>query len=312
VLQCAGVAEDPFVTVMSAADPVEAEVVRDLLQQEGIPSSSSGHMHSSLLGAAGGALIPITIQVPRSMAAEAQRIIAAMREFDHVLPDGEGGRAVPAGEMAWRLDREDIDEEDRGEGPYRSALAPVGTRDQRLKRVATFCAIALTFGAGHFYARQARAGLLLLLGEVAVIAMVLAGHTMAIVGLPVLVAADLAGSLYAVSRPDAATAPATLGRAAARLAPWLALVIVLVLFVGPHLHAAGCEEERGQARVGDRCAADRDCARGLCVAGVAGSEPTCTVSCGASDDCPRGWSCSGVTAGGVLVCRRGPATPFGQ
>jgi hypothetical protein len=69
---------------------------------------------------------------------------------------------------------------------------------------------------------------------------------------------------------------------------------------------------RGDARTGERCAQDRDCARGLCVAGVAGQNAACTVSCGSDDECPDGWSCTGVTQANVVVCSRGAATPFGR
>lgn len=69
---------------------------------------------------------------------------------------------------------------------------------------------------------------------------------------------------------------------------------------------------RGDARTGQPCRRDNDCAHGLCVAGVAGDEPTCTISCMASDDCPEGWSCTGVTQANVVVCARGGATPFGR
>lgn len=68
----------------------------------------------------------------------------------------------------------------------------------------------------------------------------------------------------------------------------------------------------GDAQTGDACESDRDCQRGLCVAGIAGESGVCTVSCGSSDECPEGWSCSGVTEGNVLICRQGAATPFGQ
>ncbi len=73
---------------------------------------------------------------------------------------------------------------------------------------------------------------------------------------------------------------------------------------------AGCG--RGDARTGAPCSRDTDCAHGLCVAGVAGQEPACTISCMESEDCPEGWTCSGVTQRNVVVCARGSATPFGR
>jgi len=68
---------------------------------------------------------------------------------------------------------------------------------------------------------------------------------------------------------------------------------------------------RGDARFGAPCGRDRDCAEGLCVAGVDGPDSVCTKSCGHTSDCPREWACSGVTQSNVLVCSHGSPTPFG-
>lgn len=84
---------------------------------------------------------------------------------------------------------------------------------------------------------------------------------------------------------------------------WLVLLLLA-------LTPSGCG--RGSARTGERCGGDRECARGLCVAGIAGSGGACTVSCAADDECPQGWSCSGVTQANVVVCARGGSTPFGR
>jgi hypothetical protein len=77
------------------------------------------------------------------------------------------------------------------------------------------------------------------------------------------------------------------------------------------LLVAGCGTQRGDKRVGDRCANASECADGYCVAGIHGDEPACTKTCGQTDQCPRGWACSGVTEDNVLVCAFGAPTPFG-
>lgn len=74
---------------------------------------------------------------------------------------------------------------------------------------------------------------------------------------------------------------------------------------------AGCGG-RGNVRFGERCHSDEECARGLCVAGVAGHNAVCTISCATGDDCPTGWSCHGVTQANVVVCAAGASTPFGM
>lgn len=102
--------------------------------------------------------------------------------------------------------------------------------------------------------------------------------------------------------------PVMLGRRARTLRrPWAPAAAVAL---GLAASAAGCG--RGEARLGERCEVDRDCARGLCVDGVAGQHPACTVSCAENRDCPEGWSCSAVTQANVVVCARGSATPFGR
>jgi hypothetical protein len=84
------------------------------------------------------------------------------------------------------------------------------------------------------------------------------------------------------------------------------LLLVLALAV------AGCEESPGEGALGDPCETDGDCASLLCVGGVAGPEGACTQSCATNEECPEGWSCGAVTQSGVIVCRRGASTPFGQ
>lgn len=80
----------------------------------------------------------------------------------------------------------------------------------------------------------------------------------------------------------------------------------LALLAGLVLAACG----RGEARHGEPCRDDRECARGLCVAGVRGDQPVCTISCASDAECPRAWSCHGVTTRNVLVCAYGSSTPF--
>ncbi|MEM1416684.1 MAG: hypothetical protein AAGH15_17360 [Myxococcota bacterium] len=77
------------------------------------------------------------------------------------------------------------------------------------------------------------------------------------------------------------------------------------------LGALACET-RGDKAAGDPCASRRECAGGLCVAGLGSDEPRCTQSCASSDECPEGWSCSGATEENVVICRPGSATPFGR
>lgn len=80
----------------------------------------------------------------------------------------------------------------------------------------------------------------------------------------------------------------------------------IVLFVA----SAACAAPRGDTQFGERCGDDRECQRGLCVSGVQGDAPVCTISCARDTECPQGWSCHGVTQSNVLVCASGGSTPF--
>lgn len=88
-----------------------------------------------------------------------------------------------------------------------------------------------------------------------------------------------------------------------------ALLLTALLGLVP---LAACDEGRGTKALGEPCGGDSECRSGLCVGGVVGEDPACTRSCSKSGECPDGWSCSGVTEDQVLVCRKGPATPFGR
>ncbi len=78
------------------------------------------------------------------------------------------------------------------------------------------------------------------------------------------------------------------------------------------LSVLGCKETPGEGQIGDHCDKDGDCASLLCVGGVAGDDTVCTQSCGGNEECPEDWSCGAVTQAGVVVCRQGASTPFGQ
>ena len=183
-----------FVTITTTWDPVRAEVVKDILAQEGIAATIAGANHNALLGAAG-ALIEIRVQVPEDQAVRASEIVGAMDDEDQVLvDDSDEARALasyehassPAAALA-------------GDGPYRRAPARVRPERARLRRVAAFLAIAITFGTGHFYVGAPLRGLALLVTEIFVI-FYGATHPSFMLGLPALIAADLIGSLAIIGR----------------------------------------------------------------------------------------------------------------
>ncbi len=182
---------DRFITLRHVGDPVEAEMLRDLLEQEGIPATVQGTNHSALLGGLGAAALRVPLQVPERDAERAREILSALEEYDEVEP-AEARSAPDALEMT------------SGEGPYRSHAPPEAPPPRR-RVVAVFVSLFLpmvvgAFGAGHFYVRSYMSGFILLtLGWTAVIAG-FGGVRAAWLGIPIVVALDLAGSLAKIPR----------------------------------------------------------------------------------------------------------------
>jgi hypothetical protein len=227
--------DDRFVTLRIARDPVEAEMLRDVLEQEGIPATTQGAMHAQLLGAAGGVL-SVPLQVPASMLEEARQIIDALDNFDALLPDGDDGIAVPADEMDRRQERlEQLEDgQTTGVGPYRAGPSELessergDTPDRRRKLVAGAVALILTFGSGHFYARDHRTGLVLALSELLALIVLLSGDPHGFYALLLLVSGDFLGGMAACDRANGAPSSHVM-----RAAPWLAMALVLGLVVTP-------------------------------------------------------------------------------
>ncbi|MFW5921312.1 MAG: hypothetical protein ACOCUS_05680, partial [Polyangiales bacterium] len=90
--------------------------------------------------------------------------------------------------------------EDGPGGPYRAGGPPEPASRPKLKRVAAFMSIPFLLGLGHIYAQSYRAGFLLMGSSVLTFVLAGAGATAAGWALPVVVIADLFGSVRAVER----------------------------------------------------------------------------------------------------------------
>jgi len=191
--------DEPFVTLMRTTDPVRAEVIRDLLEQEGIPVAMTGQHHNALLGGAG-FLIEIPIQVPRDRADEAADIINALDDESSVMVDEHGQPTDIAADADTETDFAHEAKREEGAGPYRSAprRRPRAERP-RLKRVAAFLASAIGLGTGHHYTREYTSGAILTLSELGAFFVGLETPA-ALLAIPMLRAIDLVGSLRACDR----------------------------------------------------------------------------------------------------------------
>src|SRR5262249_48763722 len=87
-------------------------------------------------------------------------------------------------------------------GPYRSAGDKADAMPRKLRRVAAFCACAMTFGTGHFYAGELGAGWVLLGAQI--VAMTIGFRETAtrgaLVGVVLLIAFDFVDGIAAVGR----------------------------------------------------------------------------------------------------------------
>ena len=197
-------ADEPFVTLLRTTDPVRAEVIRDLLEQEGIPVAMTGQHHNALLGGAG-FLIEIPIQVPRDRVDEAADILNALEDESSVMVDEHGQPTDIAADADTETDFAHETKREEGAGPYRSApRRRPGPKQPRLKRVAAFLASAVGLGTGHHYTREYTSGAILTLSEVAAF-FVGMDTPAALLAIPLLRVIDLVGSLRACDRYNSGT-----------------------------------------------------------------------------------------------------------
>lgn len=180
-------ADERFVTIKKIHDAVEAAMLVDLLEQEGIPASTPGAAQAGYLGNIAAAVMETPLRVPERDAERALAIISALEEYDEIVPED-----VQAPEMSER------------DGPYRGGSADEGLAPRK-KITAAAAAIIMpmilgVFGAGHFYAREHKAGFILLFGAWLCIMSTFVVHPATIIGVPLVVIYDIWGSLRVIDR----------------------------------------------------------------------------------------------------------------
>lgn len=201
--------QDEAVIVTRVRDPVRADLIRTLLESEGIWVTVPGSAHRGMLGIEG-AFLELPVLVRRYDRARAEELIAAMETHDGLVSGGgdDGDDEDSAEEDARRDAAPDVGASsprpsDGRAMPYRAPLEKRTAPSPRLKRVSGFVAIAITFGAGHWYARETTSGLLITLAQIAAIWAAMTLHPWAIVAVIALVAYDFVGSMRAANRFNA-------------------------------------------------------------------------------------------------------------
>ncbi len=205
--------DDETVILARLADAVQAGALAELLESEGISVATPGLTHRSLLGMAGG-YVEIVVRVPHKDLARATELY-------------EGLRAVSppeAGELP-----EDIQ------------------RTDRLRRIAVFAAVCLTFGSGHFYARRWRAGASIAAVELGALALVFFWSPLFWYAIPGLVLADVLGSVLSIGADQRGERPSGTATAAPLLAVLAVALVPLARTAAPSVLAgpamvAACTE----------------------------------------------------------------------
>lgn len=141
-----------MVTIRHVSNPMEAAMLVDLLEQEGITAFTPGNEHNAMMGGLLGSALNVPIRVDESDAERAMEILSALDDYDKVdsIPLSERDPTALV-----------------GESPYRGGPKPADDTSDRKTSVAIAAALILpcvvgAFGAGHFYARQTQRGFVLL------------------------------------------------------------------------------------------------------------------------------------------------------
>lgn len=206
---------DDIVTLETLHDPIEAEMRVEILRSAGIDAEVPGLEHRQMLGVLG-AYVPLPLRVRREDAAHAREILEGLEDPDALLEAPVGDPVPPA-----------------GEGPYRGGEAVDSSyRDQRLKRVAAFCALVLP-GTAHFYARESTTGWVLLGLQVSALALGMTFAPAFLAAVPVVLAYDFVGSLRACDRFNRGE-PRAPGAQLAR-SPLAIAMAGAAVFAAPHL-----------------------------------------------------------------------------
>lgn len=181
-----------FVVVHRTFDPIEVEIVVDILVQNGIDARGLGTRHGAIIGVGQG-ILEQRVEVPASRADEAREILAAF------LASRAPAAAVPATPAKAA---------ESAERPRRSAVLAAG-------------AVLVVFGGGHFYARRGWSGLVLGLAQLAAIVTIVTAADLGFVAMRAaglfvfaLLAVDLVGAQRAVrawNRGESRTAARQIG-----------------------------------------------------------------------------------------------------
>ena len=224
-----------YVIVHRSYDPVQTDLVGEILRENGIDARVLGTRHGAVIGV-GQNILQMHIEVPRSQAGEATNFLE-----DFFATDGS--------ELLAEVFPPEKDDDEAGERSARHGLprAPDAERGaydpdgpRRPMFAAALALILGVIGAGHLYARRPATAMVLTVGQAIAILAMLSPEWQTVAtglfGFALLVAVDLIGALRAVSAHNRGVRVSIVGQ----LANGLALVAVAALvswLVGPRIPA---------------------------------------------------------------------------
>lgn len=206
-----------FVIVHRTYDPIQADLLGDLLRDAGVAARVTGTRSGAAIGVAQN-ILEVSIAVPEAQAGEATDFLEAY------FAGGE--EATAAAELP-----EDEDVEER-EGEQ-------ATRERPLRPLFAAGSAFITFGVGHVYARRPWTAAALAAGQAVAIYFLVVGQrwddwTIGATMLVGVIAADLVGSMVAVRAYNAGVRRGTAFQTAVGVA-YAGAAIGLALAVGPTL-----------------------------------------------------------------------------
>jgi len=190
--------EEEFVTVHRTRDPLAAEMLVDLLRQDGVAARFVGSQHGALFGAAQ-LILEGRIEVPAGQAGQAIDVLEAyLSDPARAAPDAGAETGAEAGGPG--ADGED--DVDDAPGP------------PRLSRVLAAGVVPLLFGGSHFYSRRAWTGAVIAAGQLVAVWTMATGRSGEAIAATVvfggLLAFDLVGGQLAVGAWNRAVRPSGL------------------------------------------------------------------------------------------------------
>lgn len=205
-----------FVIVHRTYDPIQADLLGDLLRDAGVAARVTGTRSGATIGV-GQNILEVHIAVPEAQAGEATDFLEA-----YFAQDGEADPDVAGEEEPGDEDEPDLAAAER---PLRPLFAAGSA--------------FITFGVGHLYARRPWTAAALAAGQVVAIYFLVAGQrwddwTVGATMLVSCIAIDLVGSVVAVRAHNAGVRRGAVFQAGAGLV-YASAAMGLALAVGPRL-----------------------------------------------------------------------------